>query len=429
VRVWLVTVGEPLPTDPGSNRLLRAGILAQLLATQGHEVVWWTSTFDHFQRRLRSEADETVRVAANYTIQMLHGGGYRRNISLQRIRDHQELARRFAERAPRELRPDVVLCSLPPLELAATCTSFGKARGVPVVLDVRDLWPDIFADMLPRGLRWMARPFVAPMERFANRACRDATAIFGNGPALLEWGLRRAGRRGAAWDRAFPHGYVVDSPDATTVAAAERFWMERGVVADSNGLTVVFIGTIGRQFDFDSVLDAAQRLRDRDGIRFVICGAGESLPRLQRRSRELSRVTVAGWCDRAEIWALLRMASIGLAPYVEREDFRGTVPNKIPEYLSAGVPVAVSLRSGYLRDFITEHGIGFAYDGSGATLADSLEALHRSPERLRRMRVQASAAFEREFRADVVYQDMANTLQNIAAAGAVPVAPPATFDE
>ena len=41
--VWLVTVGEPLPTDPGSPRLLRAGILAGLLAEKGHVVHWWSS--------------------------------------------------------------------------------------------------------------------------------------------------------------------------------------------------------------------------------------------------------------------------------------------------------------------------------------------------------------------------------------------------
>ena len=43
MRIWLITVGEPLPTD-GAERLLRAGILADMLSAKGHDVVFWTST-------------------------------------------------------------------------------------------------------------------------------------------------------------------------------------------------------------------------------------------------------------------------------------------------------------------------------------------------------------------------------------------------
>ncbi len=54
MRVWLLTVGEPLPTDGGSDRVWRTGFLARALADRGHEVVWWSSAFDPFRHRLRS---------------------------------------------------------------------------------------------------------------------------------------------------------------------------------------------------------------------------------------------------------------------------------------------------------------------------------------------------------------------------------------
>ena len=48
--VWLVTVGESLLIDEGSQRLLRVRILADLLVKSGHKVIWWASTFNHARK-------------------------------------------------------------------------------------------------------------------------------------------------------------------------------------------------------------------------------------------------------------------------------------------------------------------------------------------------------------------------------------------
>jgi hypothetical protein len=50
MRLWLVTVGEPLPSDGPNERLLRTGIFSRFLAEQGHQVVWWTAEFDHVRK-------------------------------------------------------------------------------------------------------------------------------------------------------------------------------------------------------------------------------------------------------------------------------------------------------------------------------------------------------------------------------------------
>ena len=38
MRVWLVTIGEPLPIDGTNERLCRTGILANMLVKRGHKV-------------------------------------------------------------------------------------------------------------------------------------------------------------------------------------------------------------------------------------------------------------------------------------------------------------------------------------------------------------------------------------------------------
>ena len=53
MRAWLLTVGEPLPCDGPNERLHRTGLLAEALHSRGHEVLWWSSTFDHARKRFR----------------------------------------------------------------------------------------------------------------------------------------------------------------------------------------------------------------------------------------------------------------------------------------------------------------------------------------------------------------------------------------
>ena len=44
--------------------------------------------------------------------------------------------------------PDLILCAYPAIELSRAGVQFANKIGVPVVVDIRDLWPDIFVEIL-----------------------------------------------------------------------------------------------------------------------------------------------------------------------------------------------------------------------------------------------------------------------------------------
>jgi hypothetical protein len=179
LRIALVTVGEPLPeVDAGNPRLLRTGVLAQRLASRGHQVDWWTSTFDHYGKRQRSETDSTYAWRGT-TIRMLRSVGYRSNVSPRRFIEHFQVARKFARQIRLQPRPDVILASLPTLELALACVRYGRETGVPVLIDVRDQWPDAIIDLAPRRLRPLAGALLWWMHRAAAEALRGCSGIIG----------------------------------------------------------------------------------------------------------------------------------------------------------------------------------------------------------------------------------------------------------
>ena len=92
MRIWLLTVGEPLPTDGDNERLLRTGMLADYLTSRGHQVVWWTSSFNHSLKQQRVPKDTYLDLKRGYRLWQLYAPGYPKNISFRRVIHHTGIA-------------------------------------------------------------------------------------------------------------------------------------------------------------------------------------------------------------------------------------------------------------------------------------------------------------------------------------------------
>lgn len=416
MRIWIVTVGETLPTDGhGDDRLLRAGILATMLAQRGKDVVWWSSTFDHVRKQQRFPGDTSFRLESGVLLKLLHGCGYARNVSLKRLVDHAMLARKFTRQAGDMPRPDVILCSLPPLELPVAATRYGERHRVPVIIDVRDLWPDLFLELVPHWARATANVFLAPMWKQARQACRKATTITGNSPHFVDWGIALAGRARTPWDRHFWHGYAARTPGHDQLQAAYAFWSRWGVASSDEVFTACFFGAIGPQSELETVIEAARLLeRSEKQFRFVLCGKGDRLDALRKEAADCPSVIFPGWIGAPEIWTLMRMSAVGLAVYRSNVGYVSNLPNKPIEYLSAGLPVISSL-SGFLEDFLAQHGCGATFpNGNAQCLAGLLSDLHDDRARLKNMADNAHRVFAEEFAAEKVYGEMIDYIEKIA---------------
>ena len=238
--IWLLTVGEPLPTDGKNQRLLRTGILADLMSRQGHDVTWWTSSFDHSLKRQRTSQDQKTRIDDQYDLIYLFAEGYSRNVSLARVRNHRTIAKRFGLMASKERKPDVILCSWPLVELAAEAVKYGKQNNVPVVLDFRDMWPDAIVDLFPGFLRSIARFALKNHYREAQYAVSEATAISGITDKIVDWGLGISGRERTSLDVAFPMGYRRSAVQDNDILEAKKYWNSMGIGQQDSEFVVCF---------------------------------------------------------------------------------------------------------------------------------------------------------------------------------------------
>lgn len=420
MKVWLLQRSEPTPHDnSGKQRLMRMGILAQVLAAKGWEVLWWTSTFDHYNRKHRYKSDIRVMVDTGFEIQYLHGCGYTRNISIARLRDNVLVAKRFSHLAKQESTlPDVVIASMPTIELALAATSYANQNAIPVLIDIRDLWPDVFLDLAPPALGQIIKLLSIPMRNRLKKACRNATGIIGLTDVFVDWGVMHAERSRGPFDRVFPMGYMPESVyvDAKEVEDAKQFWREWGVIKENYTLIVTFFGTLGRTNDLMPVIQAAEILQQKmSPILFVIGGAGENEDSLRQQGGHLKNLIFPGWVNATQIRTLLNMADVGIAPYITSQNYIHNIPNKPAEYLSGGLAIALSLDHGALYDTLIRRGCGFSYKNDAELLASELESLANSPERLCRIQENALETFRDSFDGNVVYTEMAEFLKQLVA--------------
>jgi glycosyltransferase involved in cell wall biosynthesis len=420
--VWIVEIGEPLPLPGATLRLMRAGQIAERLQRLGAELTWWVSDFDH-STKCRYDLDGVMDLnragylANGVFARFLHGRPYARNVSLGRILHNRDVARDFISRARALPAPDAIMCCYPTIDLALAATKYGEERGVPVVLDIRDLWPDAFVDVSPLP-KPLTRALIAPMDRQARRAIGAATAISAISEPILNWALTKAGRARSDGDHVVPLSYERPTLNADNLAASEAFWRRHGLKLDGSEHIACFFGNLSSAPELETAIEAIDHLPKaiREGTRIVICGAGERLDWLREQSAQRAELLAPGRVGGNEIATLMRHAKAGLLIYPSRPDFLISYPNKVGEYLSAGLPI-LSTVDGLTGCLLRDQDCGLIVpNGAPKALAAAFAELVTNELSWRRKSDAALRVFARLFDADKVYGHTATYLLSLGGA-------------
>jgi glycosyltransferase involved in cell wall biosynthesis len=387
-------------------------MLATSLARKGHRVVWWTSTFDHSYKRQRYDTTTVVTAAPGIDLILLHGSGYRKNVSLRRLLDHYQLARAFKRLAPAQPRPDVVFSTVPTVELASAAVRFARDRRIPTVVDVRDLWPDILVGVVPAGLRSAARLALSPSFRAVRYALANATGLTAVSPSYLDWALGYAGRAQTEADRVFPLAYPRLCVTPGEREGARAALLRCGV--DPSKTIFWFIGMLGRTYDLTTVVRAVRLLPapTASAVQIVISGSGDAERSLRAEANGLANVALTGWVTQPEIAYLMEVSSVGLAAYAPNAP--QSYPNKYFEYMHGALPILSSL-AGSGAALLERHECGLTYRaGDAADLAKLIALLAHDHELRERLAANSRTAYDQFYGGEAVYGAMADHLIHLA---------------
>jgi glycosyltransferase involved in cell wall biosynthesis len=416
MNIWLVTIGEPIPHSANTLRLHRTGIIAKYIAENSeHKVTWWTSDFNHFVKTHIFGSDTNFNPSPNLKVIALHGKGYSKNISLDRIIDHNQITQKFIEQSQKEDKPEVIVAAFPTLSLCNACNELGKKWKIPVLVDYRDMWPEVFIDIAPNIAKPFFKLLLNPLFKKTEKVFSIATGIIGITSEFLKMGLAKANRTQNQYDDVFPLAYLRNQFDQKAINEANSFWKEK--LGNKNStLRICFFGTLGHQFDFNTIILAVELLNKEKITDFeiILCGSGDKEAALQQSAAKLRGLILPGYMGSAQIKSLLEISDIGLCPYNVNKAFLGSIPGKAIEYMSAGLPLLSTLEKGELGKLVNENQIGYHYEfNNPMSLANKIKELLNKKSELKEMHHKIFDIYLKEFDAVKIYSKYLRHLEKV----------------
>lgn len=413
MNVWIISVGEPLPCDGANVRLRRMGNLAQYISDdENNRVEWFSVSFDHYKKIQRVEDDTDIALRDNYILHLLRVNGYKKNISVSRIIHHLMGAKKiYKKMCSIDTKPDVIIASMEPLENSSVSVKYAKENNIPIVVDVRDLWPEIYYEVIPEKLHFLLDIYVKHCAKSLSKTMSGTTAILGLSDDFLEYGLKYSQREKRYLDRVIPIGYP--NYDYNKYKGNFKLLKERFDI-DENDFIISFLGNFGNQFEFSPIVEAAKALKDNTDIKFVLCGTGIQLETLKEETKNCN-VIYPGWIEKEDISTLTANSHLGLAPYIDSQNYTKNTPNKFGEYLSASLPPVLGV-GGLMERIVTERKCGCRYH-SGQELSEIILDFYNDRDKLQTFSENARMLYEEMFNADKINERFVKYLNELSEKG------------
>lgn len=250
---------------------------------------------------------------------------------------------------------DVVYASSPHLLTGLAGLIIATVKRVPMVLEVRDLWPRVLVEMGQLSpTSWTLRALTG-LEEMLYRRARIIVVM-------------AEGTRADLTSRGVPESKTVYIPNAADpedfTASGPRQALRKKYGFDK--FTAVYAGAHGPANGLHLLLDAAAELRDLP-IEIVLVGGGVSKSELMSDAlnRHLSNVRFIDPIAKDEIPDLLAAADVGLHVLADVELFRSAVsPNKVFDYMASGLPVLTNV-PGAVSELVSGAGCGLSVIPTG----------------------------------------------------------------
>jgi glycosyltransferase involved in cell wall biosynthesis len=387
--------------EPGGTRHHE---LARYLASIGHQITviaspvsYLTGTRhpgkgDWVQRR----EEQGVTILRTYTYPALHRSFIHRIFSFVSFMISSFLVGLQVRRV------DVIWGTSPPIFQGITAWALARLKRVPFLFEVRDLWPAFAAQvgvlkqpLLIKASEWL--------ERFLYR---QADQVIVNSPGFIQHVSQRGARKVAL----LPNGS--DPRMFDLQADGENF---RRTYKLGQGFLALYAGAHGMSNDLQVVLQAADRLRGQNNIRFVFLGDGKEKNSLMAKAVEmgLPNVVFLAPVPKDEMPAALAASDACIAILKPIPLYSTVYPNKVFDYMAAGKPVVLAI-AGVIQEVVDQAHAGIPVPpGDPKALAEAILRLAQNPTEARLMGCRGRQYIEQYFDRAVLANQLACLFQDL----------------
>ncbi|MEZ4656452.1 MAG: glycosyltransferase family 4 protein [Caldilineaceae bacterium] len=346
---------------------------ARYLVNQGHQVTMLTAASDH-----NAEAQGTNSYQVDGIDVVGINAGYKDHIEGTRMSYPQRILNflYFAIVSTwvglRLPKADLVFATSTPLTIGIPGLIISKLRRIPLVFEVRDLWPEA-----PVQIGALKSPLQIGLARWLERTIyRNSAHIIALSPGMQD-GVVATGIS-ASRVTMIPNASDVDLFTPTVDGSEFRQRL------NLNGhFTCVYFGTMGEANGLNFVLDAAAELKNRQvsDVVIVLQGDGKERPMLQKRCQgeKLDNVIFADPVPKQDVPKVVTGANVAMTIFKNLPIFATNSPNKMFDSLAAGRPVLVNM-PGWMQELVEENRAGvFVQPDNPVDFADKIIFLRDNP--------------------------------------------------
>ena len=290
-------------------------------------------------------------------------------------------------------RPDVIIATSPQLLVGLSGWWLAAWKGVPLVFEVRDLWPESLVAVGAGDENSILHRLLGAIAGFLYQRASHIVVVT---PAFKDH-LVRLWRvpaekislvaNGVETEMFAPQSQELDAQTRLRLGAAGKF-------------LVCYSGTMGMAHGLETLLEAAEQLRLSDpNVQFLLVGEGSEKQRVVdlARTRGLANVTFLDQQPRGEIPALISASDACLVLLKKTEIFKTVIPTKMLEFMSCARPVVLGV-DGQARQIVEEARAGIVIEPENAAqLTDAIRALAANRERGRMMGKSGRAYIQEHF--------------------------------
>jgi glycosyltransferase involved in cell wall biosynthesis len=275
--------------------------------------------------------------------------------------------------APFLPKVDVVVSTSPQFFCGLAGYVVSRLKRVRWVLEIRDLWPESIVTVgamresrATRALGWL--------ESFAYRKADAIVSVTDSFVAHIE---ARGGRgKVTVITNGVDLQFYTPADDAPALAA------EFGV---AGRFVAAYVGTHGMAHGLDTVLRAAERLRDDPRVAFLLAGDGAQREQLiqQRDAMRLGNVFIVGQQPKDRMPGIWALTDVSLVLLRKRQTFESVIPSKIFEAMGMARPIILGVR-GESQRIVSAAGAGVCIEPENdEELAEAVRELASEPARAR----------------------------------------------
>ena len=267
-------------------------------------------------------------------------------------------------------KADVVVTTSPQFFCGLVGLFARPIKRAPWVLEIRDIWPEsiVAVGAMKKGA------VIRFLERLEGFAYRQADAIVSLTRGFVPHLAARCGD--ASKIAIFMNG--ADLSAFTRAGDAAEVKRRLGLEGKFVG---AYVGTHGMAHGLDTILDAAEILKDDPRFAFLMAGGGAEEARLRaaRERRGLDNVVMLGQRPKAEMPALWSATDASLILLKRSDTFKTVYPSKMSEAMAMQCPIILGVE-GEAKDVLDAAQAGIAITPEDATqLADAMRRLAGDP--------------------------------------------------